>query len=501
MNNNRNISTFSPFITFCQHVIPLAYDESMSYYETLCALRDYLVNTVIPAVNNNADAVTELQESYTNFISTINNKVKELEDYMNNYFENLDVQTEINNKLDEMASDGTLDEIINTQIFGELNNKISGLENDNTTIKNDITSLENKDTELESKIETNTTSINQINTKLNEIKNCLVIGDSWTSDSSAGRNLRNGAESWVNTFKNIFNKNFINVSENAAGFVNVGDESALSTFVTQYTTYINLETTNKDLLDTIIIFGGQNDIYNNKSLTDIKSAIDNLATAINENTPHAKVYLAYGNMQNLVTTNTYRALINSVLEYASTTYNWTCTNASGWLIGGSTNLYANQSHQNADGNKRIISMMNTFLFGGDGISVPVTVSNFKVNSQSVSDYTFSQNQIIYKPFQGLLQGTLYWTFTTGTYNQITAGGHLYCTFDTNLKGGSDYDKFLPSIMYAATDGNQESLVGRCSLTNYNNNNVYKINMGCYNAATNNQALVVTSITFNVSLII
>lgn len=497
MNNNRNISTFSPFITFCQHVIPLAYDESMSYYETLCALRDYLVNTVIPAVNNNADAVTELQKAF-----------ETLQNYVDNYFTDLNIQNEINNKLDQMADDGTLANIINQDIFTDLNNKITELENDNTTIKNDITSLENKDTELENKdnelesdIQSNTNSINQINSKINEIKNCLVIGDSWTSDSAAGRNLRSGAESWVNTFKKIFNKNFINVSENAAGFVNVGDETALSTFVTQYTTYINLETTNKDLLDTIIIFGGQNDVYNNKSLTDIKAAIDNLATAINENTPHAKVYLAYGNMQNLVTTNNYRSLINAVLEYASTTYNWTCTNASGWLIGGSTNLYANQSHQNAEGNKRIISMMNTFLFGGDGISVPVTVSNFKVNNQSVSDYTFSQNQIIYKPFQGLLQGTLYWTFTTGTYNQMTAGGHLYCTFDTDLKGGSDYDKFLPSIMYAATDGNQESLVGRCSLTNYNNNNVYKVNMGCYNAATNNQALVVTSITFNVSLII
>lgn len=560
MNNNRNISTFSPFITFCQHVIPLAYDESMSYYETLCALRDYLVNTVIPAINNNAGAVTELQDKYTEFTNNINNTVNDLESYIDNYFNNLDVQTEINNKLDEMAKSGELQDIIaqylelasvlafNTRAdlksANNLNNgsftycfgkdtyndgygnfyKIRQSINTDVADDDNIIALTNypnlvaekmPDKYLSDSITTLTNNLNNLSetvtdnyeTLNNKIENfekqkiCLVIGDSWTSDSSAGRNLRNEAESWVNTFKNIFNKNFINVSENAAGFVNVGDESALSTFVTQYTTYINLETTNKSLLDTIIIFGGQNDIYNNKSLTDIKAAIDNLATAINENTPHAKVYLAYGNMQNLVTTNNYRALINAVLEYASTTYNWTCTNASGWLIGGSTNLYANQSHQNAEGNKRIISMMNTFLFGGDGISVPVTVSNFKVNDQSVSDYTFSQNQIIYKPFQGLLQGTLYWTFTTGTYNQMTAGGHLYCTFDTDLKGGSDYDKFLPSIMYAASDGNQESLVGRCSLTNYNNNNVYKVNMGCYNAATNNQALVVTSITFNVSLII
>ena len=98
--NNRNIGSMSPFITFCQKVIPLAYDESMSYYETLCALRDY-VGQMISAVNNNADAVTELQ-----------NKFNELQNYVDNYFNNLDVQTEINNKLDEMAESGQLEDII-----------------------------------------------------------------------------------------------------------------------------------------------------------------------------------------------------------------------------------------------------------------------------------------------------------------------------------------------------------------------------------------------------
>lgn len=92
--NNRNIKPISPFIIFCQKVIPLAFDESMSYYECLCALTSYLYNQVIPAVNNNADAVTELQN------------------YVEHYFDNLDVQEEVNKKLDEMAESGQLQEII-----------------------------------------------------------------------------------------------------------------------------------------------------------------------------------------------------------------------------------------------------------------------------------------------------------------------------------------------------------------------------------------------------
>lgn len=98
---NNSIKMLSPFVLYCQKVIPLAFDESMSYYECLCALYSYLKDTVVPAVNNNADALEEVQKAMV-----------ELKEYVDNYFENLDVQTEINNKLDEMAEQGELAEII-----------------------------------------------------------------------------------------------------------------------------------------------------------------------------------------------------------------------------------------------------------------------------------------------------------------------------------------------------------------------------------------------------
>lgn len=98
---NSKIQNPLPFRVFCQKVIPLAFDESMSYLELLYALLDYLKETVIPAVNNNADAIEELQNLYT-----------QLKTYVDNYFENLDVQEEIDNKLDEMAEGGELQNII-----------------------------------------------------------------------------------------------------------------------------------------------------------------------------------------------------------------------------------------------------------------------------------------------------------------------------------------------------------------------------------------------------
>ncbi len=82
-------------------IIPTSYKDSMSYYECLAWLCKFLEETVLPTVNQNGQATEELQALYV-----------ELNSYVSNYFDNLDVQEEINNKLDDMVEDGTLQEII-----------------------------------------------------------------------------------------------------------------------------------------------------------------------------------------------------------------------------------------------------------------------------------------------------------------------------------------------------------------------------------------------------
>lgn len=95
----------NPFIVFCQKTIPLAFDESMSFMEAIYALKAYLENEIVSTVNTNAQAVADLT-----------NLVNQLQDYVEHYFDNLDVQEEINNKLDAMVEDGTLQEIITAYI-------------------------------------------------------------------------------------------------------------------------------------------------------------------------------------------------------------------------------------------------------------------------------------------------------------------------------------------------------------------------------------------------
>lgn len=92
-----------PFTKFLMTIgeLPSSYLVSMTYEEQLLWLCNYLQNVVIPTVNNNGEAVEELQNLFI-----------ELKDYVDNYFENLDIQEEINNKLDDMAESGELAEII-----------------------------------------------------------------------------------------------------------------------------------------------------------------------------------------------------------------------------------------------------------------------------------------------------------------------------------------------------------------------------------------------------
>ena len=112
MSENLNLKTIStidpsPFKHLCVTIgeLPSTFVESMSYYELLAWFVNYLEKTVIPAVNANGEATAELQELFI-----------ELKTFVDTYFDNLDVQEEINNKLDDMAEQGTLQEIITTYI-------------------------------------------------------------------------------------------------------------------------------------------------------------------------------------------------------------------------------------------------------------------------------------------------------------------------------------------------------------------------------------------------
>ena len=84
-------------------VIPTSYKESMDYYETLAWLCKYLEETVVPAVNQNGQAVQELQGLYV-----------ELKNYVDNFFSSEDFRQMVYDTLHTMATDGTLEEMLSS---------------------------------------------------------------------------------------------------------------------------------------------------------------------------------------------------------------------------------------------------------------------------------------------------------------------------------------------------------------------------------------------------
>ena len=99
------------FRFWCQKVLPLVYDDSLSYYELLCKMVTYINNT-INAVNENTEDVTQMRSELTDF----EQRFITLKQYVDNYFDNLDVQNEINNKLNAMAQSGELTELMKPYI-------------------------------------------------------------------------------------------------------------------------------------------------------------------------------------------------------------------------------------------------------------------------------------------------------------------------------------------------------------------------------------------------
>ena len=121
-----------PFRYWCQKVLPLVYDDSLSYYELLCKVVDYLNKTMEDVETLHID-VTNLHTAYI-----------ELQNYVNNYFKSLDVQKEINNKLDSMVKDGTLSNLLKPLVnanFNEVNKAITNINNDISNINTRIDSF------------------------------------------------------------------------------------------------------------------------------------------------------------------------------------------------------------------------------------------------------------------------------------------------------------------------------------------------------------------------
>lgn len=313
MKNVEFVKPSGLFTNYIYKAIPLVFDESMSYYETLAGLLAYLKNTINPAVNNNAMVL------------------KELEEYVVHYFDNLDVQEEINNKLDEMASSGQLTDIIAQYLdlagvlaynvvadmveaenitdgsicrtlgkdtyddgkgsFYKIRTLTSGDEIDGVN----IIALDVSDTliaekindyyieELSNSIGDITEDIGDINTNLTTLNNereteIVVFGDSWSDLSVTG-------VLWPTMVASALHLNLHDYALSGAGFVKPVNNliSSQITTATADTSY------NKNNVKYVVLAGGINDFLSSVSATDLITEIISVYNNCKTLFPNAKI--------------------------------------------------------------------------------------------------------------------------------------------------------------------------------------------------------------------
>lgn len=105
------IKPLKPF--YCQKVLPLTYDNSLSYYELLCK--------ILKALNLTIDNVNELGDSF-----------QALYDFVINYFDNLDIQEELDKKLEELLQSPEFAQYL-TSIIGFVTPTMYGAKGDGVT--------------------------------------------------------------------------------------------------------------------------------------------------------------------------------------------------------------------------------------------------------------------------------------------------------------------------------------------------------------------------------
>lgn len=231
---------------FCYTIgmLPSSYKVSLTYEEQILCIGKYLEDTVYPAINNNAEALAELQTLF-----------QELKNYVDNFFDDLNIQNEINNKLDEMADSGELADIINQQIFQELNTKINTANSAINDLQLDVSNLQDE-----------TMGTDYINSKfLNNLKNdtnqtILFSGDSLTlgGDPTASNNFPTVFRDFINDWYE--NQNLTIINRGVGGALS---QKGLDDFES----YLSSNPT------TIFWSYGTNDITQNVTLTHI---IENL---------------------------------------------------------------------------------------------------------------------------------------------------------------------------------------------------------------------------------
>ena len=434
--------------------------DALTNWQLFCKLGKEM-NKIIEKVNLTGEQVEEL----TNAFNTLKN-------YVDTYFENLDLQEEVDTKLDEMAQSGELAELISQYLEAQAiigfntNSSLAsatnlangsfartyGKESYNdgkgafykirTRINTDVpdgdniivlTNTENlvaekmpdyRMNQAESSISTIQSDIANINQKLT--KKYIFIGDSYnTTDTPAGGVPIVPWSSKLKDYLGLTNNDYYNSGVSGAGWTNG------TTFQQQLETLGEL-IDNKNTITDIIVAGGINDL--NHSQSDIFTAIVLFCNYVATNYPNAMITWfpiswTKSNTQRNFLRNLYQNTNNLAIrknfrsdENANTYYH-------------QYQLYQPDGHPNQAGSETIAYFMANFLKGG-ACNVRWNDSGYIYSAGNTLGIT-AENIGTYEEFfsNGLENIKLTFSNTIATNVNVSYDGSRYTLGTISLKSG------------------------------------------------------------------
>lgn len=202
----KNLTPFKWFVLENFPFLEADYD-ALTEWQLFCKLGKE-INKIIDSQNTVGSEMEKFSQAFI-----------DLQNYVNNYFNNLDVQDEINNKLNSMANDGSLSQIINENLFKNINQSI---------LQNSINISANKNN-IENKISKNEPNSITTNMLTQEVRDAMTGGSVPVVgiDSVGFENIRDNSISIIHfdeMLKSNFSSDFsdyLDLGESNKGFYNI----------------------------------------------------------------------------------------------------------------------------------------------------------------------------------------------------------------------------------------------------------------------------------------
>lgn len=319
---------------WCQKILPLVYDDSLSYYELLCKVTSKL---------------NELVEQ--------NNKIAE---GMGEY-----IAYWLHTPEGEAIMENVITELINEN-YNNLVTRVGEAEDDIEALEGDVDALEDV-------VSGHTTSIGTLNDKILRANgmnlaggNIVFFGDSWTVGGSAGSTN----DRWTTITARALGMTEFNYGVGGGGFA---ISNKILSGVTSAASAMTTAQKNKTTL--AVITGGVNDARNwsSQSVTvdSFYAGVSNVVNAAHSAFPNALIVVAIGSTIQYGTSNTYKHAVSYTNKYiAQKSFPvLVINNVLNWVS--NTDYYKNESgfdvpiHLTATGHSVFAGYMIRGILGGD----------------------------------------------------------------------------------------------------------------------------------------